>query len=91
MIKLALKKIKIKCKVYFLAPNSTKMWVTGDGRAKKPEVVNCVKEILGLGKNIKVASHEADAMALIFTFRLFLIGEMDEKNCRAIKGRCYDN
>lgn len=91
MIKFALKESKHRCQVIFLAPNTTKKYVTGDGRAKKKDMQLAIKEILKLKKETKLVSHEADAIALIVTYQKYLAGEMDEENTRKIKGRGYEN
>lgn len=63
--------IKLAClrngvSVHEISPNTIKLQVTGDGRAKKPKVISSVMDIFGLEKKQISSDHEADAIGAAF-------------------------
>ena len=91
MLKVMFKYHNIKSKIVFLAPNTTKKCITGNGKAKKSAMVKGIKQILNLDKKVKLVSHEADAIALIVTIQKYLTKGFNEEDTRKIQARSYDN
>lgn len=87
-LKYALNRAAAPVDILFLAPNTVKFQVTGEGRAKKPLVAAKVKELYG---NIAFSSHESDALAIMHTFVKYERKEMDKITERKISGRIYRN
>jgi crossover junction endodeoxyribonuclease RuvC len=57
------RKLGVQLPIEQLAPSSVKAAVAGNGRAKKPEVADGVRRVLGLGL-AKLQEDEADALAV---------------------------
>jgi Holliday junction resolvasome RuvABC endonuclease subunit len=89
MVRYSLFKSGKKCEVCFLAPNTIKKHLTGNGRAKKSEVMKSIKKLFP-EVDIK-ASHEADALALLLTFKDYLAGNFEVEASKKIKNRTYKN
>lgn len=92
-IKYAVKEYGLKTKMLFIAPNTIKKIVTGNGRAKKKEVEKSVLEYLRTN-NIeldffkgKPSSHEFDSIAIMLVLQAFLAEELEPNLMRSLKGR----
>ena len=88
-LKYCIRMTGLKCTVTALAPNTVKRVVTGNGRAKKPEVMKAVAAIVP-GVRVKT-DHEADALALLIVMGKCLNEELSAADLRMIRGRTYQN
>jgi len=88
-IKYKLRSSKKKYEITFLAPNSVKLLVAGNGRATKPELRKAINKKYS---RLKIhTSHESDAMAIFAVMEDYLKGKINADASRRIKGRTYSN
>ena len=75
--------------VMFLAPNTVKLQIAGNGRASKSLMKKAAKKLCAdLGLKM---THDADAVAIYEVARRFYAKELDTKTMRALAGRRYKN
>lgn len=86
MIKWRVNEFSLPITLCFLAPNTVKKIIVGNGRATKAQVKKAVSEII----ETKV-SHEADAVALCLVYDKYRKSELDSETSRKIKARTYNN
>lgn len=75
--------------VMFIAPNTVKLQIAGNGRATKSQMKKAAKQLCSnLGLKM---SHDADAVAIYEVARRYYAKELDAKTMRALKGRRFVN
>lgn len=88
IVKYILRCMEYPCRVTFLAPNTVKSLVAGNGNAKKNVVAKAVMEKFGVAAG---PTHESDALAIAWVGMKYLEGKLDELEARKLDGRTYQN